>query len=79
MGEEVFNQCNSLKAIHSPAKEILDIVFDDKTLEGLNLDECVLYVPAGTRWAYRHHPGFGKFKNIEIEPRKAELLLDTTD
>ncbi len=27
----------------------------------------ILFVPPGTRWEYRHHPVFGKFKNIEIE------------
>ena len=30
-------------------------------------DECVLHIPSGTRWAYRHHPIFGKFKNIVTE------------
>ena len=30
-------------------------------------DTCTLYVPSGTRWAYRHHPVFGKFKNIVTE------------
>ena len=24
-------------------------------------------IPSGTRWAYKHHPVFGQFKNIEID------------
>ena len=34
--------------------------------DGLN-EDCVLFVPPGTRWAYRHQQVFGKFKNIEID------------
>jgi hypothetical protein len=30
----------------------------------VDFNECVLNIPSGTRWAYRHHPIFGKFKNI---------------
>ncbi len=36
---------------------------------GFNIDECTLYIPSGTRWAYKHHKGFCKFKNIEIEKK----------
>ena len=30
----------------------------------VDLDECVLHIPCGTRWAYKHHPTFSRFKNI---------------
>ena len=63
----VFNNCESLKIIHSKVQEIEKIVVDEKAFDGFDIDECTLFVPSGTRWAYRHHPGFGKFKNIEIE------------
>ena len=33
----------------------------------VNFDNCVLYIPSGTRWAYKHHPVFEQFKNIEID------------
>lgn len=68
--ESVFKGCVALKAIHSAAENIDDIKIGSCTFEGFNIDECTLYVPSGTRWAYRHHPGFGKFKNIEIETKE---------
>lgn len=30
-------------------------------------EHCTLYVPIGTGYAYRHHPVFGKFKEVIIE------------
>jgi len=30
-------------------------------------ENCTLYVPVGTEYAYRHHPVFGKFKEVVIE------------
>ncbi len=63
----VFGNCSSLKSIHSVAESPDDITIDENAFDGFNIDECTLYIPSGTRWAYRHHPGFGKFKNIEIE------------
>ena len=41
-----------------------------KGKDTMDYDNCVLYVPAGTRWKYRHHSVFGRFKNIKIESVK---------
>ena len=65
----VFEGCTSLKSIHSAAVNINNIVIDEEAFGGFNIDGCTLYIPSGTRWAYRHHPEFGKFKNIEIEKK----------
>ena len=35
--------------------------------ENTIFNDCVLHVPIGTRWAYKHHSIWGKFKNIETE------------
>jgi hypothetical protein len=64
--EAVFQHCCSLKTIHSSSERIDNIVINEKAFDNFNIDECVLFIPAGTRWAYKHHKGFGKFKNIEI-------------
>ena len=72
IGESAFEDCIALKAIHSAAENIDDIKIDNYAFARFNIDECTLYVPSGTRWAYRHHPGFGKFKNIEIEGKRNE-------
>ena len=63
----------SIKEIHCRAKEdiekmdISETAFTDPYFHNEFYDNCVLYVPSGTRWSYRHHPVWGKFKNIEIE------------
>ena len=49
-----------------------NVVIEDYVFDGINVDECTLYIPSGTRWAYRHHPVFGKFKNIGIEEKRKE-------
>ncbi len=69
IGKRVFGNCPSLRSIHSVAQNPDGIMIDDNAFDGFNIDECTLYIPSGTRWAYRHHPGFGKFKNIEIEKK----------
>ena len=67
ISSSVFCGCTSLKHIYSSAENIDSIVIDESAFKGFNIDECTLHIPSGTRWAYRHHKGFGKFKNIDIE------------
>jgi hypothetical protein len=72
IGKKAFGGCSSLTAIYFRLKSPDSIEFETNIFGEIafpeNLfDTCTLYVPAGTRWAYRHHPVLGKFKNIEIE------------
>ena len=64
IGWYAFKGCSSLKKIHIHRKNPCDINVDASAFEELYGD-CVLLITPGTRWAYRHHPVFGKFKNIE--------------
>ena len=64
IGWYAFKGCSSLKKIHIHRKNPCDINVDASAFEDLYGD-CVLLITPGTRWAYRHHPVFGKFKNIE--------------
>lgn len=41
---------------------VSDYAFDEITF-----NDCILHIPSGTRWDYRHHSIFGKFKNIVTE------------
>lgn len=69
----VFQDCKSLKTIHLTIKKVDEIILKPMALWGLGFNiikEWTIFVPSGTRWVYRHHPVFGKFKNIEIEPKK---------
>ena len=62
----------SLKRIHFKKMDIENIVITDDAFEKDTFEKCTLYIPSGTRWAYRHHPVLGKFKNIEIEKPNKE-------
>jgi len=46
--------------------EQMDILDWDDWFEQ-SLSECTLYIPSGTRYAYKHHPVFGKCKDFVIE------------
>ena len=70
--ESAFEQCILLHSIHSLVENVDNIVINEKAFDGFDIDKCVLYVPSGTRWAYRHHPGFGRFKNIETEKKREQ-------
>lgn len=67
IGDFVFQGCKSLKSIHSAITDLENIEVGDCAFSGINMNKCTLYVPHGKRWAYRHHPVFGKFKKIETE------------
>ena len=64
IGLELFS---SLKSIHVNILDIDNIKISSSDFNSYIFDNCTLYVQPGTRWIYRHHPIFGKFKNIEIE------------
>ncbi|MBP3668224.1 MAG: leucine-rich repeat domain-containing protein [Bacteroides sp.] len=60
-----FSGCLCLKEIHIHWTQIDNIQVDDYAFGNrINVEKCILYIPSGTRWTYRHHPVFGKFKNI---------------
>ena len=60
--------CSTIKEIHCRTKEEIEKMdISENAFNDQQYNNCVLYVPSGTRWSYRHHPVWGKFKNIEIE------------
>lgn len=60
--------CSAIKEIHCRTKEEIEKMdISETAFNEYFYNNCVLYVPSGTRWSYRHHPVWGKFKNIEIE------------
>ena len=40
---------------------------DNYIFKDVDSDKCTLHVPSGTRWEYRHHDVFKRFKNIVTE------------
>ena len=62
-----FKRCPSLIGLHSRMETPENIDISEDAFEEDTFNLCTLYIPSGTRWAYRHHPMLGKFKNIEIE------------
>ena len=62
-----FEGCSALKEVHCRRIEnIKEMEVNKSAFEEEHFDECVLYVPDGTLLEYRHHPVWGKFKQIEI-------------
>lgn len=65
--KEAFERCISIKGLHFRIKKPENITVAADAFDEDTYNNCELFIPSGTRWAYRHHPVFGKFKNIEIE------------
>jgi len=65
--KKTFEGCSSIKGLHFRIYKPENIAVAANAFDEETFDNCVLFVPSGTRWAYRHHPILGKFKNIEIE------------
>lgn len=62
-----FLNCTGLKEIHINNVKPEEIDINSNAFNGCNLNECSLYVPIGTSYAYRHHPIFSQFKEILTE------------
>lgn len=43
------------------------IFIHSRAFDGIDFDNVVLYIPAGSETAYRNHPAFQKFKTIKTE------------
>ena len=65
-----FWECTSLNSIHVHYMDLNEIDFENRIFEDIDFETCTLYIPSGTRWAYRHHPVFSQFKNIVTERQK---------
>lgn len=63
-----FKDCTSLKTIHCAILNPKDIEIGEDVFEGVDMDECTLFVPVNTLDEYRSHPIFGHFREI-IEER----------
>ena len=67
IGDDTFSRCKALQSIHIRITDIDSCCVNENAFYDIDVDNCILYIPSGTRWAYRHHPVFRNFKNIEIE------------
>lgn len=55
-----------LTELHIRHERPEELIIDKDAFSGL--ENCTLYVPIGTGYAYRHHPAFqGKFKEVVVE------------
>ena len=67
IGYEAFCGCEALQSIHIRITDIDSCCVKESAFYDIDFDNCILYIPSETRWAYRHHPVFRSFKNIEID------------
>lgn len=62
-----FSGCTSLEGLHFRIQNPENIIISDRAFDAETFEKCCLYIPAGTRWGYKHHPVLGRFQNIKIE------------
>ena len=67
IGSFVFEDCQKITKLHLRVEDPNLITIHDDAFKDFAIDQCALYVPIGTGYAYRHHPVFGKFKEVIIE------------
>ena len=61
----VFSQCKYLREIHCQVKNPSDVVFiNTGQFNGVDLENCVLYVPSASVNKYKKDPNWGVFKKI---------------
>lgn len=63
---DAFENCSALNTIRAYTEKT-DSISIENAFEKTLFDKCILYIPSGSRWAYKHHPVLGRFKNILIE------------
>ena len=66
IGHHAFWGCSGLKKIYAYATT--PIVLPSNVFLLAN-NACILYVPAGSKNAYKSAPVWGDFKIVEIEPK----------
>ena len=66
IGDDAFAGCTNLEKIHLYSDMPISINQADATsvFSGVDTENCILYVPAGTAEAYRQAEGWKAFKNI---------------
>ena len=62
-----FKDCSSLSAIHCAVLHPKDIEIGEDAFDGVDMDECTLFVPKDTLDEYRNHLIFGRFNKIVEE------------
>ena len=67
IGYGAFALCEALTNLHIRCEHPEDLEIDEEAFYKTNIENCTLYVPIRTGYAYRHHPVFSKFKEVIIE------------
>lgn len=74
IGHGAFELCKNMKCITSLA--VTPAICSDDAFDQINMDQCVLIVPAGSEEDYRNAPGWSSFKNIR--PNVSTTAADTS-
>jgi hypothetical protein len=67
IGDFAFSECEALEDLHIRCEHPEDLEIETNAFNDTPIENCTLYVPAGTEDAYRAHPVFGKFKEVVTE------------
>lgn len=67
IGRCAFERCKKISEVYCRIEHLNSVVIDDDAFKDTDISSILLYVPIGTRYEYKHHPIFGKFKEIITE------------
>jgi hypothetical protein len=65
MGYRMFSNCTGLKSIYMQSNSPLDIRLDADVFYNVDKENCMLYVPYGTKGDYQRTEQLKEFKNIQ--------------
>lgn len=65
IGDDIFSGCSNLNELHLRVENPEDIKLGKYAFR--DLENCILFVPIGTGYAYRHDERFKMFKEVKIE------------
>ncbi|MDD4968175.1 MAG: leucine-rich repeat domain-containing protein [Paludibacter sp.] len=77
LGYRTFSNCTGLKSIYVHAKVSLKLDADCDLFYHVDTDNCILYIPQGTKNEYLHATQWREFKNIvEMMPVQELAILN---
>ena len=71
-----FYGCTSLKSVHMHSTKVENLNIELHVFHDVNMDECTIYVPAGTLQAYSNHPRFHEYKIVERPREVSPGIID---
>ncbi len=67
IGDGAFSGCNALTKVNSRIKDVTKVTLGSNVFDGVLYDKCTLFIPDGTKAAYKAHAQWGLFTKVEAK------------